>query len=179
MTISRERISDNKDWCTPPKYINLINKYFDDDIDLDPCSNVFSMVDAKIKYMLPMNGLTESWNYKNIYVNPPYGRYKGGTTIYDWLKKGLAAHVVYKSTILFLIPVATNTKHYKEVIFKNAIGICFLADTRLRFYNNGEEYKKGSPMACAMILFGDDEDYIKFEEIFKSVGYCIKLKKGI
>ena len=179
MTISRKNVSDNKDWCTPPKYIELVNRYFDNNIDLDPCSNIFSMIDAKNKYMLPIDGLNESWNYKNIYVNPPYGRYKGGTTIYDWLEKGLESHLKYNSKLLYLIPVATNTKHYKELIFKNAMGICFLADTRLRFYNNGEEYKKGSPMACAMILYGDCDDYVKFEELFKSVGFCIKIKKEI
>ena len=50
-------------------------------IDLDPCSNEHSMVDADTKYILPTNGLTESWNYKRIFVNPPYGRNSDGTTI--------------------------------------------------------------------------------------------------
>jgi hypothetical protein len=73
MSAGRKHISDKKDWNTPPKYIKLIKEMFGD-VDLDPCSNESSMVDAKTKYILPINGLTESWDYKRIFVNPPYGR---------------------------------------------------------------------------------------------------------
>lgn len=172
MTAGRNSISNKKDWNTPPKYIKLITELLED-IDLDPCSNEDSMVDAKIKYILPTDGLKESWNYKKIFINPPYGRDKiNKVSIYDWIKKGVDANK-NGSEILYLIPVATNTKHFKELIFKNANGICFLNDTRLKFWSGGKEDKKGAPMSCCFIYFG--ENYKKFKEVFNDNGKCFEI----
>ena len=132
---------------------------------------------SKFKYKLPVDGLKESWDFENIYVNPPYGKYKGGSSIYNWLEKGIDANIKYGSTLLYLIPVSTNTKHFKDLIFKYGNGISFLHDTRLKFYYNGIEYSKGAPMACCMVLIGGDYDL--FESVFSKNGYCIKIKKGI
>lgn len=103
MSAGRKHISNKKDWNTPPKYIKLIKKMFGV-IDLDPCSNEHSMVEADTKYILPTNGLIESWNYKQIFVNPPYGRNSDGTTIYDWINKGVDSAKL-GNEILYLIPV--------------------------------------------------------------------------
>ena len=174
MSLNRNNISKNKSWNTPPKYINLIDEFFGI-TELDPCSNNFSMVNSKIRYCLPVDGLKESWDYKTIFVNPPYGKSpETKTSIYDWILKGINSHEQYKSEILYLIPVATNTKHFKDLIFKKACGICFLNDTRLKFWNNGVEDKKGAPMSCCMVYFGNN--YIKFENIFKLYGRCFFIK---
>jgi len=173
MTAGRHSISDKKTWNTPPKFVELINKMLGD-IILDPCSNDTSMIDAKIKYILPTDGLKESWNYKTLFVNPPYGRsVESKTSIYDWIKKGVEAYENNNSEILYLIPVATNTKHFKDFIFKKAQGICFLNDTRLKFWSDGKEDKKGAPMACCFVYFGDRYD--KFQEVFSNNGRCFKI----
>jgi len=172
MSAGRKHISEKKDWNTPPKYVKLVNEMFGQ-IDLDPCSNETSIIDANIKYILPTNGLVESWDYKQIFVNPPYGRnVVNKTSIYNWIEMGVKTSKL-GNELLYLIPVATNTKHFKELIFKNANGICFLEDTRLKFWDNGIEDKKGAPMACCMVYFGSKYD--KFSEIFGSVGKCFKI----
>lgn len=171
MTAGRKNISDKKDWNTPPKYIELIKKMLGV-IELDPCSNEFSMIDAKVRYILPTDGLKENWNYKTIYINPPFGR-SDKTSLYDWIKKGVDIYKINKNEILYLIPVATNTKHFKELIFKNANGICFLNDTRLKFWSEGKEDKKGAPMSCCLVYFG--ENYDKFFDIFCLTGKCFKI----
>jgi hypothetical protein len=74
MSAGRKNTSEKKNWNTPPKYISVIKKFFDGVPQLDPCSNESSMVGAKTEYILPINGLNESWNYDTIFVNPPYGR---------------------------------------------------------------------------------------------------------
>ena len=172
MTVGRKIISEKKDWNTPPKYVKLITEFFGE-IDLDPCSNEFSTISSKIKYELPINGLNESWDYKHIYVNPPYGRNKGSKiSIYDWIEKGVESYN-NGSELLYLIPVSTNTSHFKELIFKHAKGICFLNDTRLKFWSEGKEDKKGAPMACCFVYFGND--YQKFEQTFTSNGKCFEI----
>ena len=173
MSSGRTNNSKNKSWNTPPKYINLIKEFFNE-IELDPCSNDFSLVNANTEYKLPINGLKESWDYNTIFVNPPYGRdVENKSSIYDWILKGIKSNETFGSELLYLIPTATNTKHFKDLIFKKACGICFLNDTRLKFWREGTEDKKGAPMSCAMIYIGNN--YNKFENIFSNSGKCFKI----
>ncbi len=174
MSAGRKSVSVKKDWNTPPKYVDLITKFFET-IELDPCSNEFSSVQAKKKCILPDDGLSVNWNdFKTIYVNPPYGRCSDNkTSIYDWIKKGYDAYY-YGCEILFLIPVATNTRHFKDFVFNGASVICFLNDTRLKFWSNGVEDKKGAPMACCLVYFGDNVDL--FINVFRNSGKCVYLR---
>lgn len=150
MSAGRKNNTTKKDWNTPPKYVEPIKDFFGGIIELDPCSNKYSLVGAKTNFIYPdKNGLIEKWDYRTIFVNPPYGR-QNGSSLYDWLEKSLEC----KWEVIFLIPVATNTKHFKEIIFKRYNAICFLNDTRLRFYNQGIEDKKGAPMACCLCYKG-------------------------
>lgn len=181
MTAGRKVNTLSQSWCTPPKYINAIKSFWDGEIELDPCSNEYSMVGAKIEFKLPeTDGLMSEWNYRTIYVNPPYGADRcRGTTIKNWLAKCAFAHDEYNSDVIALIPVATNTSHWKKYIFGAADAICFLADTRLRFYVDGYEHEKGAPMACCLVYWGND--ILKFIKHFTQYGAAIDISalKGI
>ena len=139
------------------------------------CSNEYSIVHAEKEFMLPKNdGLKEEWNYPTIYMNPPYGADRDrGTTIKNWLAKCALTHNKFDSEILALVPVATNTGHWKQSIFGQAKAICFLYDTRLKFLENGSGAGKGAPMACAMIYWG--HDYDKFFDVFIEFGAVIDI----
>ena len=164
--------SNSIDWNTPTKYINLIHRMFNGVIELDPCSNKDSIVNAQKEIMLPDDGLSIEWNYRTIFVNPPFGRdFERKTTIKNWIKKCCETSQLYKSEILLLITVATNTSHWKDFIFSEATAICFLHDTRLKFRINGNENNKGCPMACAMVYYGGDVE--KFYKVFNRVGYVM------
>ena len=169
----------SQSWGTPHKYVNAVKKVFDGDIDLDPCSNEFSVVKAKIEYCLPLHdGLKESWNYPTIYVNPPYGIDKErGTTIKNWLARCAFANEEYNSEVLALVPIAANTTHWKQYVFTKAKSICFLYDTRLRFLENGNGTGKGAPMACAMIYWGNNQN--KFYEVFIEHGAVVDISNLI
>lgn len=176
MTAGRTNTNQkSKSWCTPPKYVKAINEFFRDQIDLDPCSNAYSLIEAKIKYLLPeKDGLIEPWNYKNIFVNPPYGADRERkSTIKDWIRKCQEANREYKSEVLALIPVATNTRHWKEFIFGKASGICFLYDTRLHFYIDGHLDDKGAPMSCAIVYWGNDIN--RFISVFSQFGAALDI----
>lgn len=175
MTAGRKALTLTKDWCTPKKYVDAISEFFGGRIDLDPCSHDDSIVNARIEYQLPRrNGLKQSWNYQKIYVNPPYGLDKEhNTSIKDWLKRCAYAHHHYNSEILALVPVAVNTKHWKEYIFGKANSVCFLADTRLKFIINGDGENKGAPMACAMVYWGKNGN--RFYDIFSKFGAVVDI----
>jgi hypothetical protein len=176
MSAGRKIVTDNKDWGTPAKYVAAVRDFFNGEIDLDPCSNEWSIVNALVEYRLPkQDGLKASWKFKRIYVNPPYGLdRKSGTGIKSCLNRCAYAHDCYGAEVLALVPVATNTGHWKKYVFGKARSICFLADTRLKFLVNGEHGGKGAPMSCAMIYWGQDHD--RFKAVFGSSELCFRWK---
>lgn len=163
-------------WCTPSKYVDSIRAFFSGTISLDPCSNQYSIVRAEVEYSLPaVDGLSASWDYPTIFVNPPYGRDKERvTTIRDWLKRCSDSYLQHRSEVLALVPVATNTRHWKQYVFGKATAVAFLYDTRLRFLVNGKDEGKGAPMSCALIYWG--EDYEGFECVFIEFGAVVDVQ---
>jgi hypothetical protein len=77
--------------------------------------------------------------------------------------------------VLALVPVATNTSHWKEYVWGRATAVCFLYDTRLKFLENGNNVGKGAPMACAMVYWGSD--YVRFSEVFLKHGAVVDLRE--
>jgi hypothetical protein len=181
MTAGRKIIGQSQEWGTPPKYVAAVKEFFGGKIHLDPCSNRYSIVNALVEYSLPDNdGLRKSWDFPTIYVNPPYGLDRErGTSIKDWLRRCEEAHRLYQSEVVALVPVATNTGHWKKYVYGKASAVCFLYDTRLRFLVNGEDGGKGAPMSCAMIYWGPR--VAEFFQIFIHFGAVINIEnlKGL
>lgn len=175
MSAGRTVNSKSLTWGTPKKYVRAVKEVFGGSIKLDPCSNEYSIVNAETEFRLPKNdGLKEDWNYPTIYVNPPYGSDRErGTTIKNWLAKCALTRSKYNSEVLALVPVATNTGHWKQSVFGQANAICFLYDTRLKFLENGKDVGKGAPMSCCMIYWGDN--YQKFYDTFIEHGAVVDI----
>lgn len=177
MTAGRNNAESlSQHWCTPLKYVSAIREFFSGSIALDPCSNCYSIVQATEEYALPeIDGLSASWDFPTIFVNPPYGRDRErGTSIRDWLRKCAEAHSQHDAEVLALVPVATNTRHWKDFVFGAAVAVAFLYDTRLRFLENGKDGGKGAPMSCAMVYWGSQ--YQRFERIFIRFGAVVDLR---
>ncbi len=179
MSAGRSIITLSQCWGTPHKYVKAVKMVFNGRIDLDPCSNEYSVVQAKTEYLLPEHdGLKESWDFETIFVNPPYGIDKErGTTIKNWLAKCAYAHEKYGSEVLALVPIAANTAHWKKFVFTKARAICFLYDTRLKFLENGQDTGKGAPMACSMIYWGNN--YQNFYDVFIEHGAVVDISNLI
>ena len=175
MSAGRKIRTQSQHWGTPEKYVRAVKDVFGGSIGLDPCSNEFSIVGAAVEYRLPaQDGLKESWDAPTIFVNPPYGLdHERGTAIRHWLQRCHLAHDQYGSEVLALVPVATNTGHWKKHVFGVATAVCFLYDTRLRFLVDGTDGGKGAPMSCAMIYWG--RNYRRFFEVFRQFGAVLTL----
>jgi hypothetical protein len=176
MTAGRTVISENKNWGTPRNYVDAVRRVFGGRIGLDPCSSEYSVVNADVEYRLPEHdGLRESWDFRTIYVNPPYGADRERrTTIRDWLNRCADAYRAHGSEVLALVPVATNTAHWKESVWGVATAVCFLYDTRLKFLVRGQDGGKGAPMSCAMVYWG--KDYQSFLRVFLPYGAVVDLR---
>ena len=166
----------SKDWCTPPKYAEAIRGFFGGTVALDPCSNRYSIIGASREYLLPaVDVLSASWNFPTIFVNPPYGRDKQrNTSIRDWFRKCFEANRQHHAEVLALVPVATNTRHWKGYVFGAATAVAFLYDTRLRFLEHGNDPGRGAPMSCAMVYWG--ARYDRFEATFIRFGAVADLR---
>ena len=175
MSAGRKVRTQSQHWGTPAKYVRAVKDVFGGSIGLDPCSNEFSIVGAAVEYRLPaQDGLKDSWDAPTIFVNPPYGLdHERGTAIRHWLQRCHLAHDQYGSEVLALVPVATNTGHWKKHVFGVATAVCFLYDTRLRFLVDGADGGKGAPMSCAMIYWG--RNYRRFFEVFRQFGAVLTL----
>jgi hypothetical protein len=173
MTAGRTVNSLSQDWGTPTKYVEAVRAVFGGKIHLDPCSNGDSIVGAAIEYCLPdRDGLRETWRFPTIYVNPPYGADRErNTTIKHWLCRCADANEAFGSEVLALVPVATNTKHWKHYVWARATAVAFLFDTRLRFLVNGRDQGKGAPMSCAMIYWG--REFGRFRDVFDRFGAVV------
>ncbi len=176
MSAGRTTTPISQTWCTPPKYVNAVRDFLGN-IALDPCSNRYSIVRADVEYQLPTHdGLVGTWNYPTIYVNPPYGAdRRRHTTIRHWLHRCAAAHKEYGSEVLALVPVASNTKHWKLYVFGAAAAVAFLYDTRLRFLVDGKDEGKGAPMSCAMVYWG--KNVSRFDDVFTPFGAVLDLRR--
>lgn len=168
--------SSNKEWGTPLKYVNAVKQVFGGGISFDPCSNEYSIVGADREVSLPYeDGLVVDWNYPTIFVNPPYGYdCERHTSIIDWVKRCAYAYEIYGSEVIALIPVATNTRYWKQYIFGHARSVCFLSDTRLKFLEKGMDTGKGSPVACAMVYWGGHPEV--FYDVFINFGAVVDVE---
>ena len=175
----RDSISENKDYNTPPRILDAVRSFLGTRISLDPCSNEHSMVDAETEWRLPeQDGLQPDWSsYPSVFVNPPFGTDAvRGTSIRDWCVKCVRAHLKNPAAHVFLlIPVATNTRHWKESVFPFASHICFLYDTRVRFWEKGRENAKGSPMPCCVAHYGGRCGGRSFMDEFRRLGVCVRM----
>lgn len=169
-----ESLSQN--WCTPLKYVDAVREFFAGPVTLDPCSNGYSIVGATVEYTLPsVDGLSASWNFPTVFVNPPYGRDRQrNTSIRNWLRRCFETNCQHGAEVLALVPVATNTRHWKDYVFGAATAVAFLYDTRLRFLENGSDPGKGAPMSCAMVYWGTQYD--RFETTFIRFGAVTDLR---
>jgi len=134
----RDGLENSDNWETPEWLYNDLNSEFK--FDFDPCP-----LNAKF------DGLAIEWGISN-FVNPPYNRIDKPRFIqkaYDEWKKG--------KTCVLLIPVATSTKLFHELILPKA-EIRFLKG-RIAFkgYNSKGEYttkNKGKHDSMIVIFKG-------------------------
>jgi hypothetical protein len=176
MSAGRTLNTLSQNWGTPEKYVTAVKRVFDGEIDLDPCSNGHSIVPAKVQYSLPeSDGLKRSWDFQHIFVNPPYGiDQERGTSIKHWLYRCAVANRHHGSEVIALVPVATNTGHWKNYVFGRATAVCFLYDTRLRFLIEGRDEGKGAPMSCAMVYWG--KNFNRFSDVLSDHGAVVDLR---
>ena len=149
--------SNDQTWETPNYLFNKLNNVFNFEIDVCALKET-----AKCEnYFTPeIDGLKQEWD-KTCWMNPPYGREQ-----VKWITK---ASESTKATTVCLIPARPDTKVWQEIIFQNAIAICFIKG-RLKFGNS----KDSAPFPSALVIFADNIT-IQQEALLKDIGKLVKV----
>ena len=129
----------NDRWLTPLDIIAALGEF-----DLDPCAAPGHPT-ATTRWTPEEvgDGLSMPW-FGRVWLNPPYGREQR-----PWMER-LAHHG--KGTAL--IPVATGTKLWQEVIFPHAAGIFWYRHRVTFLHPHAEKGGMVSPQASALVAFG-------------------------
>lgn len=131
----------NDRWLTPLEVVRALGTF-----DLDPCAAPGH--ETATERWTPEevgDGLAMPWRGR-VWLNPPYGR-----TMREWVER-----IVEHESGIALIPVATGTKLWQDVIYPHATAIHYYRH-RLNFLRrDGEDVDDMvSPQASALISFSN------------------------
>ena len=172
---TRKRMASSKSahWCTPTKVLDPVRQV--NNIALDPCSNLFSIVEPKKAVLLENgeDGLQLPWAELAedlgglVYVNPPYGK-----VIKYWIQK-CVIESARGAEIIALVGARTETKWFQDWIMATAQAVCFWKG-RLTFIDGtGQGRKNPAFFPSAVVYWGPNT--AKFLQEFEDKGTCIPL----
>jgi hypothetical protein len=73
-------------WFTPPEIINRVSQVFNHCINLDPCGSTESNRIVQASKVIAENSIDTDWGiHRNVFCNPPSGKYSGATKFYKGL----------------------------------------------------------------------------------------------
>jgi site-specific DNA-methyltransferase (adenine-specific) len=151
------RSSDSNEWFTPERILAPVRAVLGG-IDLDPCSNDIAQRDVQARryYTEAADGLAQSWQSDNVFMNPPYGR-----SIGQWTDRLIRAYTSGETrAALALLPGRTDTDWFTPLF---CYPICFVHG-RLTFSG----YTAGAPFPSVVVYFG--ADLARFTHAFAPLG---------
>ena len=146
---------DGDEWYTPAHYIESARKVMGS-IDLDPasCEMAQTVVKAKRYYSRAEDGLSQSWNAENIWLNCPYSQPQ------PWIRKLIDQHIMPNRQAVVLVNNATETGWF-QALLKAADAVCFPSQ-RLAFWRH-DHAEVGARQGQAFFYFGHFVDDFKAE----------------
>ena len=132
--------SKTGEWATPQEFFDKLNWRFGP-FDLDPCADAVNAKCAKF-YTMEDDGLSQSWEGHNSFINPPYGR-----GIDKWIKKAYEESRKENTKVVMLIPSRTDTRYWHQYVMK-ADEIHFVKG-RLKFGDSDN----AAPFPSAVVVF--------------------------
>lgn len=176
--------SNGDEWMTPPEFLELVRKFYNSNIELDPASNTTAQryVKASEYYSIQegRDGLTLPWSGRKVFCNPPYSR----NLITSFVEKVLQEVDADESTeVIMLVNSSTDTEWYHKLA--NRSDVMLLWRGRLKFWKiiNDTAYptwhmhdtgKLGNSPRYLNTVFYMGQNPIWFSEFFKNYGTILK-----
>jgi hypothetical protein len=160
------QVSETKDsWCTPQIILTTLTE-FAGRVELDPCSNPNSIINANREWYGPPHGtcgLFTPWRTPFGYFNPPYS--EGNKHI--WTRKASNEYTSGRAKELIgLLPADTDTGWFHDNVVPTAGGICFWRG-RLTFIGD-----KKQPAMFPVVLLYWGRRRARFAKVFGKHGWC-------
>ena len=144
-------------WNTPTSFVADVIKYFDGQLDLDPCCNDIENpnVPAKKLFDERINGLAQDWVAESVFMNHPYSNSK------EWIPYAVSQYELgHAKEMILLIKLDVSTKWWNSVENYPWIAI----NKRLKFGSG----KGAAPFQSAIIYLG--KNLSKFNHVFGKYG---------
>ena len=182
---SKKETSSSDKWQTSDRYLEVLYKFFQDDLTLDVTSPMSSIVkyssfyqgsrinegDKRIKseyyYTELENCLIRDFIEGNWFMNCPF------SNPLEFLEKLVFEHLKTQSSAVVLLKSGCiHNKGTSPIIWDCASAICFHTP-RLEFYNENLQSVNGADFDCITAYFGSDNN--KFVNDFSVLGECRNL----
>lgn len=146
-------------WNTPKEVVDDVLCFFNQELDLDPCSNSETNpnVPAKRVYTEETNGLAHEWKAESVFMNHPYSDSK------TWIPYAVSQYECGNAKeMILLIKLDISTKWWSKVSKYPWIAV----NKRLKFGDS----KSAAPFQSAIVYLGTDLK--RFAETFGKYGTC-------
>ena len=169
----REQTSDSDSWRTPPYIRDVVRELWPHGIDLDPASNLGSIIGAPRNYCLERgeDGLALPWNVAGpptfLWWNGPWS--KPG----PWFARLDREHRQGTIEALALIHMATGSRWWRDHIWGGASSVCYLFD-RVSFLDDAGEPVKGNARDQAIVYYGPEA--ARFDLVWSRLGHVERLR---
>ena len=130
------KLLTEQDSCYTPKY--FVDFFGTFDYDPATTSEQAAYLNINNYDTEETDGLTKEWNYKKIWINPPF------TIKFEFLKKAVETYKKYHNDIYILFPIESiTTKKWYEAI-EDVKFKMYIPDYRLGFIVNNKLYHSGA-----------------------------------
>jgi phage N-6-adenine-methyltransferase len=125
------------EWATPQWLFDALDREFG--FTLDPCATPQNAKCSKF-FTREQDGLAQSWDYQNVFMNPPYGAVIG-----EWMRKAFES-ARNGALVVCLVPARTDTDWWHRYAMRGEVR---LLKGRLKF----GDAKSCAPFPSAVVLF--------------------------
>lgn len=172
-------------YLTPPRILDAVRRYFQEEIDLDPATEPDNPTGAATFYTGdPLDGLKAVWSWPHpkgnirVFLNPPYGReLKTWTAKLYWeahkkFTQNPAQAQMLPPVVLALLPGQRFEQLYwQQYVFNRSLtGFCMVRK-RVNFLRPDGTPAKGNPYGSFVYLYNGDFRW--FCDCFGDLGLCV------
>ena len=154
----RKKLTEQDNCYTPKNIVDYFGTF-----DYDPATTKEQATYLNIKNYdtIETNGLISEWNYKKIWLNPPF------SNKFKFLEKAVNEYKKYHNDIYMLFPIESmTTKKWSNIIGETKFKM-FIPDYRIGFIVNNKHYLAGA-FGVVILKFQDNyEIEILHKEDFK------------
>lgn len=125
-----------QDNCYTPKY--LVEMFGNFDYDPATTKEQAEYLDIENYDTIETDGLSKEWNYKKIWINPPF------SNKFEFLKKAVETYKKYNNDIYILFPIESMTTRKWSEAIDNCKFKMYIPDYRIGFIVNGKQYSSGA-----------------------------------